>query len=371
MWGKLIILILVLVLIFSIYHYIGLQKDKALVRWKEKELERKAKKEARKIEKAKWKYAKVDEKNILLNHLSKFHIILFWGLAGKGKTLLMNLFSKWLYDKWKKQNRKNKRYNKFMRQDYLTTCAKLENNNEMPVYSNIELTDNDFKSKDINPVLVQEERLVEGGVLSYDEIGEIMGKDRYWISLRNPEETDKRIIELCRFIRHIGGHLLGTEQDPNNLWIEVRRFGYADVHALQTVSYVTKWGKFRKKLCYVLNTILPAFCFLKYNIRAYKLQLFKSDRIKAFLKMFLPNYFAFPKQYYIRKTERTKVLNATYTRFKVQLKFEEKEYWLHFSKKQTFNYDTKYHNNEYIKQFDKEGKRIEPFKNIQKAVVTA
>lgn len=333
------------------------------MRWKAKELEREEKRKAKKIEKAKWKYSKVDFKNTILNHLAKFRIIIFWGLAGKGKSVLMAMFAKWLVDRQKKLDKKNKRFNKYVNPKYVKALKKLEDNKKLPVYSNIDIHDeNGFSQQDIDPVLKQQKQAIKGGVLAYDEIGAILGKDKY-----NYEQTeeDKKTIDTGRFIRHIGLWLLGTEQDVNNLWIGLRRFGYADVQALQTISYLSSFGKFKRRFQHFLLSIAPAFVFRKIYKTEQRLQLFIIGKIKTFFKALLPIYFSFPKNYYLIKLKIDEKIKNRHTRFKVLFELENKQYWLHFGSLDKYYYDSTYHEQDYLKQFDEEGNNIENKKHFQ------
>ena len=107
-------------------------------RWLDKRERKKQEREQRQELARQNEHRYIHANNWLLNMIIKTRIIIFKGLAGKGKTLLMQVFTKFLVDKFEYADRKNRRYNKLMNPNYIEQREKLKKEGYLPVYSNME-----------------------------------------------------------------------------------------------------------------------------------------------------------------------------------------------------------------------------------------
>ncbi len=326
-------------------------------RYKMRLQEAKEKQKEHEKERLKHKYSKVTLGNKILDRITKIHIIIFDGVAGSGKSLLMSLFCWYIYQRWRRKNRKDKRLNKYLKPDYVHQVQELKDNKLLPVYSNLTMTDNKGYSShgDYEMYMYQYKRIIEGGILAIDEIGEVLGKMYYWTARNDPNSKD--VSELGRFIRHfIDGYIVATEQNGSNVWCELRGYGSAGVTALNTTVRIARRGKFLRMLCNAALFLLPGMCTLSW-LRMWRQELHTRGRILLLIKMLLPAYFAKPRDYYVRKVNINKRIKSHYTRYETVFAFADKEYLLKFSNKQKLDYNTRARQNVYADKFDEAGNR--------------
>lgn len=321
-------------------------------------LEHRANKQHRKESKQAYKNCRVTLKNKFLNALTRIKIILFSGVAGSGKTLAMNLLSKWLHDKRSEFDYKNRRMQKYLFPEYLKEKQRLFDKDLLDIYSNIDMQLNNLKTQDSLAVIEQLQKAVQHAVILLDEIGSTLPKAKYFELLQksNIDEADrmKRIADFARYIRHyIDGWILATEQDGSNILIDIRRFGYAQVNALGTWTHITLWGKIKKFFMLLFNFILPAG-IVGHPIRTINEQLFLKDKIICFFKLFLINYFN-GYYYYSKKLEIINSINKKYTIFKLLLEYNGQRQFLIFGNDDILEYDTRCHASEYQSKFNEEG----------------
>lgn len=322
--------------------------------------ERKQKKENKKKEKLKWKYCEVDLDNVLLNQMMKDRTIVFMGNKGSGKSLMMNLFAYFLWQKRLDHNKRNKRYLHYMKPNYLETEQKLEEEKLLPIYSNLDFIDNEtqLKKQELEPYFEMRKRAVEGAIFCIDEISSYYGKEIYNSEDDVDKETKRAIKENSKKNRHYtNGWILGTEQDGDDIFKGIRENGYALVHCLQTNVYLKNTGKVIRRLKNFFNCVLPAL----FTVNVHKVlneQLFISSKIKTFLKLLLPSYFSAPVEFYTNRQNINNKLKQKYQLFEVRFTYGTGEYFIRFTHEDIFDYNTRAFKKEYDALFDENGNRI-------------
>lgn len=325
--------------------------------------ERKKKREQKRIEKQKWKYAHIQNGNPLLENITTTRFIIIEGDKGSGKTLIMNLVSHYLYDKQADFNKKHKRYNRVMNSDYAKEYNNLKEQNKLPIYSNLEFVEKDKKgikkSQDLIPYLTLRKKAIYHPIFIIDEFSSLFPKEMYYENQANPDPVVAEMKELFKKDRHyLNGWILGTEQDGEDMFKGFRQNGYARVKSLRTIVSLDKKGKFVRGFKNFWNAILPAFLTLNmFKIR--KKELFIKDKILSFFKALLPAYIFYPREYYLKKQELSNKINDKYQRYLVHLIFNGVEYYVRFTNDDIFQYDTHAYKHEYDEKFDKNGNRKE------------
>jgi len=333
-------------------------------KWKERQEKKKEIKLKKVEEKAQKKYSYIKANNWLLNYIISFRIIIFKGLAGKGKTTMMQVISKFLIDKFEFNDKKNQRYNKIMNPGYLIERVKLKENVVIPVYTNMDNISNPnngyLAQKKALEVLQQKIKINAPAVVQIDEIGSLFPKSSIF-QVRAEKNKEKKlenneIKEFARKLRHYGAWLLGTEQDGDDFVKDIRQFGFAEIEVLQTTVQLLKKGKRIQNFKIFINKwFIGLFVSnLKWRFREC---LFFRDYFKTFFKLFLPAFVGFEKNFYIKRNEIYKDIKLKYTIFKTFFKFENKFYWLNFNNKQKLSFDTLAYESEYLKKFDENGQR--------------
>lgn len=330
---------------------------------------RQQKREKRKLEKLKWKYANVNKNNPLLERIAQNRFVIFKGDLGKGKSILMNVTAHYLWQKFEEQNHKQRRYNKVMRSDYVAECNNLKDNNMLPIYSNLDFVYKDkkeeLKSQELLPYLTLHKRAIQGGIFTIDEFSSLFPKEMYQEqqAMKNPIVDEMK--EFFKKERHyINGYILGTEQDGEDMYIGFRKNGYALVTALGTTASISKKGKFLRWLKNVGNMLLPAF-FTTNWLRLFKQELFVSSKLALCCKLLVPSYFFLPVEYYNRKQAIHNKIKAKYMRYQTLLEFDGAQYYIRYTNADKFDYDTRAYKGEYIAKFDANGNRITTYDNIE------
>lgn len=325
--------------------------------WKQSYEERKKKREARKQEKLKWRYAKVTLDNPLLKQIISNRFIICKGGLGKGKSITMNLIAHFLNETREEEKRKNARYNKVMKPDYVKQELELKEQDLLPIYSNLDFAENGMKKQELLPYLCLQKRAVQKAVFCIDEVSSLFPKDMYYSTAGQENPLIEEMKELFKKNRHYtNGWILGTEQDGADIFIGFRKNGYALINCLGTTVSISPFGKFARKCLNFLNIILPGFITANYT-RVFKSKLFLKDRIITAFKLFLPTYFLLPKEFYSRKQEINNAIKLRYQRFATRFQFESGEYYIRYTNKDIFRYDTRAYKDEYSSLFDKQGNR--------------
>ena len=317
---------------------------------------RKKKKEAKKLEKQKWKYARVTSDNPLLNSIvNNGHFIVIAAVPGAGKTIMANLLTKFVLDKREEDLHRKRRYYKYTSPKTLEEEQVLIEENKLATYSNLDIKGNGNRTnKELMPYLLMQRKAVQKCVFLVDEIGNYMGKDLLYAGVRgNP--LVENLEKIFRFIRqYLNGYIIATEQDGENIYIGIRRIGYTSLFCSSTVIQLSKFGKRILKLKNFLNFILPGFMTINYK-RVFNNILFKADKVKTIFKLLLPTYFMLPKEYYARRKNIYAKVCKKYQRFITKFTFNNAEYYIRDTNADIYEYNTRAHLNEYNNSFNKDG----------------
>ena len=352
------VLIALIFISFLFDTFTGFFSKKLCIIWESKYKEKKKLKEEKLKKRKSEKFSKVYIGNPYLESIIKQYNIIVFGKLGAGKTLFANLLCNYLNQKYKKEDKKNRRYIHYMLPDYEADLKKLSNNNLNRVYANIPLIDNEHKqSQELWPYLTQKKRFIEKGIVFTDELGTSLGKDLYFSQDKNLIETE-RIVDMSRYARQdCDIKWIGTEQSRDNIFKPIRDRGFTEVETLKTYVALSKWGKIQKSLGTIWKFFLPGYISLNCK-KIFEKTLFKEDKIKLAFKLLLPPYFSLPRDYYISKTNLSSKIKKRHTQYATLINYYGVELMFRFSNKQIFTYDTRQNKSKYLKQFDKEGNRI-------------
>lgn len=351
-----LIILIVILTIFDLSYKLILHK--LYIAYEEKYKERKKKREEKEKIKQSKKYSKVYLGNPYLEAILKQYNIIVYGRLGAGKTLFANLLCHYLNEKYKKEDKKNKRYIHYMLPDYELDLNKLKTKSFNRVYSNIPLIDKKNKSsQELWPYLTQKKRFIEKGIIFTDEFGTSLGKDLWFSQDKNSIEVE-RIVDMSRYARqNCDVKWIGTEQSKDNIFKPIRDRGFTEVEALKTLVGISKFGKIKKFFVTIWRFIMPSYLCLNIK-KIFDKTLFKKDKIKLIFKLLLPAYFILPREYYISKTSFNAFLKKKHTKYSVVVNYYGIEMMFKFSNKHIFAYNTRQNKSNYLKQFDKEGNRI-------------
>ena len=319
---------------------------------------RKKRREERRAEKLKWKYSKIDLDNPVLCKMMNDRTIVFMGAKGKGKSLTMSAVAHFLWLKRLEYNKKNRRYIKFMKDEYLEQQNWLDEVNLLPVYSNMALLDKDTgaKSQELKPYFEMQLKAVEGAIFCIDEISSTYGKDMYNSDEYSKEEK-KDIKENSKKNRHFtNGWILGTEQDGADIYIGIRENGYAIVHCQETVRKLTAKGKILRRIGNFFNIVLPAFMTTNARVLAQEC-LLPRQKIGLFFRLLLPSYIGLPKSFYERKQKINDKIKYRYEKFNVRFDYDGVQYWMTITHDDLFVYNTRNNKKDYDDLFDENGNR--------------
>ncbi|MBQ8749666.1 MAG: hypothetical protein IJZ29_04300 [Clostridia bacterium] len=327
--------------------------------WKAGYESRKKKREERKKERLKWKYAKVNVNNPLLKRIASNRFIICMGSLGKGKSITMNLITHFLVKLREKENKKNKRYNKVMKPEYFTNEQELQKNELLPVYSNLDFKDRetDFKSQELLKYITLSKKAVQKCVFAIDEVSSLFGKDLYYDTETRNSAVVGEMEELFKKGRHyLDCHFIGTEQDGADIYIGFRKNGYALITCMGTVVKISKKGKFVRRLKNICNLIMPGIVTVNYA-RVMRQQLFTGDKIRTIFKMLLPSYFLLAKEYYTRKQLISNGIKEKYQQYQTRFQFDTGEYYIRYTNADIYAYDTRAFQYEYERLFTNNGER--------------
>ena len=327
--------------------------------WKSSYDTRKREREQKKLEKQKWKYAKVNKNNFILEKITQTRFIVFKGSWGKGKSILMNLVAHHLWEKEQNNIYSQIRYNRIMRADYLREYETLTQNGLLPIYSNLDLIEyekkQDYRSQELEPYIKLSKKAIQKAIFCIDEFSSLFPKEMHYESYNDPEVNEMK--EFFKKNRHYtNGWILGTEQDGEDIYKGFRKNGYAIVTALGTVASLPTKAKCLRKIKNFFNIVLPAFCLVN-SKQLMQRELFIKDKFILFLKLFFPSYFFLPKCYYQNKQNIHNKIKSKFMRFQTLLEFDGQQYYLRYTNDDIFQYDTRAYKHEYDSKFDENGNR--------------
>lgn len=325
-------------------------------RWQKKQEWKEAMAEQRAKEKAAAKHSVVRHGNQIIERILMSYNIIIFGALGAGKSLLANMLIFYLNEKYKRLDKRGRRFNKYMKPGYVADLAKLEENKKLRVYSNIVLRDSEGRTEqDIWPFLFQEKPFVENGIIFVDEQGEIMGKDLYYRQVREQDARWEWAANTARYGRQIRNlKWIATEHDADNIWKPIRDKGFLGIHALRTYVTISTWGKFTRTMQSITSAILPAL--LTVNLIAEYRKAFRlTDKLLLSLKLLLPAYFTLPFVYYRNRIAKNQSTKANHTQFRVFYNYNGFEGFFKFGTNQIFKYNTRGAEIEYNKRFNQEG----------------
>lgn len=362
------IIIIVLVFLYLFKHFADIFwtgiKEKNRIK---KENKMKASEDAkRKAEEEQQMHAHrvVSMNNWLLNEITKTRIIIIKGLAGKGKTILMQVFTKFLVDKFNYELRKNRRYYKIMNPSYLERREKLSQDGFLPVYTNMhnvfDITNGLKAQESALDILQQKIKANSPAVVQFDEFGSVLSKFLIFEIMAEKDKSkikdNNELKDLARKLRHYGLWLIGTEQDGDDIVKWIRQFGYACPEALQTNVSVLPFGQRKQKRQIFIKKWSMGLFVSKIKNRFAECMDFP-EKVKTFFKMFMPAHKGFEKQFYVTRNEIYKKINERYTVFKTLMNYEGKLYWLYYGNHNKLSYDTLAFSGDYDNKFTSDGTR--------------
>lgn len=348
---------------FSLYCFV-IFFSKNLIKWKTKwkrNYEKKlAEKEQKQIEKELEAEAIVRPGNTILEYLASKYNIVFCGGLGCGKTLTANMVTKYIVSKKNYENYKNRRQIKFINPQLLKDLEKLDKEQKINVYSEIELEDpvTGYKSFELWDYLTQKKRTIENGIYFVDEIGTKFGKEKTYEQIGKNKTADYTLAsESARYARQDANiRFIATEQDAENIWKPIREKGFISVKMLGVNTWLTKKGIFLKRFKNFCLKCLPAWLTINSG-EVMAVQFSKSNKLKTFFKLLIPAYFLLPKQYYIKKVKIAKKIKFKYTQFKSNFELNGEYKYLLFTNADIYKYNTRAHKEIYNNKFDENGNR--------------
>ncbi len=308
-----------------------------------------------KKERLKWRYARMSVDNPLLKRITSNRFIICMGGLGKGKSITMNLIAHYLFELREHNLAKSKRFNKIMRPEVVAETKALEQANLLPIYSNLDFIQDKAKAQELLPYLCLQKRAIQGAVFCIDEVSSLFPKELYYEAQGNPLIAEMK--ELFKKNRHYtNGWVLGTEQDGADIFVGFRKNGYALIHCLGTIAKISRFGKVLRATLNFFNAVLPAIFTSNWK-RLFAQELFTKGKILVLLKMLLPSYLLLPIEYYTQKIAINKVVKKHFMRYTTRFDFDGAEYYIRYTNKDIFQYDTRAYKGEYAALFNADGTR--------------
>lgn len=308
-----------------------------------------------KKERLKWRYARMSVDNPLLKRITSNRFIICMGGLGKGKSITMNLIAHYLFELREHNLAKSKRFNKIMRPEVVAETKALEQANLLPIYSNLDFIQDKAKSQELLSYLCLQKRAIQGAVFCIDEVSSLFPKEMYYEAQGNPLVAEMK--ELFKKNRHYtNGWVLGTEQDGADIFVGFRKNGYALINCLGTIAKISGFGKVIRAALNFFNAVLPAI-FTSNLKRVTAQELFLKGKILALIKMLLPSYLLLPIEYYTQKITINKIVKKHFMRYITRFEFDNAEYFIRYTNKDIFQYDTRAYKGEYAALFNADGTR--------------
>jgi len=321
-------------------------------------------------EKYKWKRPKLD--NPILLSLWQFYMIMFQGGLGSGKSFSSFFLARWFLKKRELDDKKFYRYNKYMNPNYIAENERMEKNNLLPLFCDIEagyIKNGELQnSQELESRLRAYKKFPQKSVAILEEIGLKNGKEIYNQKQNQKQnqvlDTKKQIFRFAR--QDTETHFIANEQDGNNLFIGFRRTGFKIITCKGCWHKLHPFGKFLKFIFNFIRKTLPAYFTINVKKELQQTLVFV-DRIKLLFALFLPSYYSTPLTYYIQQTNFSNLVAHLFTTHYVKWESDKKEFVFALKDSDLFKYDTHQHRSEYEKLFDKKGDRL--FTEIEEEVV--
>lgn len=353
--------ILIAIAFLVIWFFLSLAVSRYKVNYEIKQKKRAEKEQEKKQEKEKWKYSKITFDNPLFLEWLKSYFICFDGNQGSGKTISANLLAHFIYYYELETIKKYYRQYSYLYPDYLKTIENLDEQKILPVFSNNEFIDREtgYKSRTEWRRILEKKipAIRRVGVILIDELRKEFSKNlTYETKKKDADEELKEIEETLKFLRQkLGMHVIGTEQVQSNFWKALRDAGETIVHCEETIVKVSRFGKFLRSIGNFFLTISPAL-FTTNLFDLFHKNVFFCDKIVTVLKLLFPSYFSFPYNYYYTKRAFSNWIDEKFTHYKTLVQYKGRHYWLQYTNKDLFKYDTNYFRKEYDEKFEEEEK---------------
>lgn len=337
-----------------------LKMDRAEQRRQQKIEQKQKLKRIKDENKRKYSNKNVSINNTLLARMTTHKKISIWGEVGAGKSQLTMVIAWYLLMKTFAEDEKNKKMNMSLGfgRGYkrLQLLKKLFDIGFMPIYSNIEVEWNGYKSQDVLPIITQIKKAIEQAILIVDDSARLLP-----ISMHQ-----EKVSEYMEKIEDYGAShrqyddswIISNQQSKDGVWIGFRRTGSITIEVLDNWRQITAIGKAILARKNFIQKFLPSFITGK-PLLSLKQQLFLSGRIKQFFfNIFLPIKFSQNKRYYLNKLSIYEKVKQKYQMFFLLFVFEGKEHVIEFDQSRTLHYATRAYAEEHDKKFDEEGNLI-------------
>lgn len=288
--------------------------------------------------------------------------ILIDGPLGSGKTTLGDFLLTYKNNKILADFKKNERFYKIMKPDYYNSLMNCIRAGNIPVYSNITLTDKSGnKAQDLWPILIKQKKGMMKSAGLQDESGEKLGSGLYYTQTFHRDEVHKAIADFGRYHRQdLEMIMIYIEQSRGNMWKELKDKGQYYVRAAGVDVWLQPKGVKKLKRYKLLNAILPGIVFAKDFVCGFMQQFFIKDKIIYILKSLLSAYFLLPTQFYARNIAKLSKLQDKFNIIKVSyyLPGDDQKHYFLTTNSDYLKVDHFAHKSKYDAQFDANGNRI-------------
>jgi len=315
--------------------------------------------------KRKYSNKNVSIHNQLLARMTKPKKISIWGEVGAGKSQLTMVVAWYLLMKTFAEDEKNKKMNMALGfgRGYkrLQQLKKLFEAGFMPIYSNIDVEWNGYKSQEVLPIITQIKKAIEQAILIVDDSARLMPKSMHQ---EKANEYMEKIEDYGASHRHYDDSwIISNQQSKDGVWIGFRRTGSLSIEVRDNWRQITPIGKAILARKNFMQNFFPSFLTGK-PILSIRRQLFLSGKVRQFLfNMVLPLKYSQEKRYYLNKLDIWEKVKQKYQMFYLLFVFEGKEHVIEFDQSRTLHYPTRAYADEHDQKYDEEGDLIYGKKN--------
>lgn len=301
---------------------------------------------------------------LFTNIVNENRTIIFAGKPGSGKTSMMQLFTRFLVDRFEYLEKKNKRYYKIMKPKFLEERAFLRQNKLLPVYTNMESVrhpKNNYKPMtNVDEILKLKKKALTPCILQIDEFPNEYGKELRFdvMAEKDPEKLRdyEGIKKAVTKPRHYGFWILGTAQDEDDIVYIFRKVPHLVIKVEKTKFTISQIGKFIQRMLIFLQKFLPGW-LVSNPKKMFAETLFTYQKIILFFKLCLPGFFSNEKQFYINRNKIYEKIKESFGYYKTLWNYGGVYYWTYYKTSQSLMYDHLEYASEYESMFDKEGNR--------------